>query len=436
MKKFLSALVGVAVLTGMGIVEVTQSKTGKTSQITVPIVDSSQEQEGVSESITGVEGVQGVKGIFALGNDGQGWRETSVTACPANRMGNLVNADRVLCRAGEAYETLDSTWADPDVVGAYVRLPWSAVQLAPGTDDDNFDFSALDRELDQAVRYGKKISLSFGAGADGTPLWLREAGIQTYVFQDGGSDLAAGSCGRTMTLGNPTDLAYQAEYFNLIRKAGEHIQTTPDWFDAIAYFKISGANLFTHEMRLPNRCMPGCICNSEVWSEAGYTPEGMAAFVANQMAVIQEALPGKPMVYQVIQDGLPDIGNDGATTGSTVVRSTDQLDEILNQGSDAYGPLFVVAHNGLGTVVLPNPWVVRYGNQGQPTGFQTRNPSEIRSGASLQSALENLWDNTTAQYLEVYEEVLWKIRAQGELVDDSVTTTNTLAEWNDLLQTR
>lgn len=339
----------------------------------------------------------------------------------------------------------EALWKDPAINGAFIRLPWDEVQTGPGTEVRNFDFSRLDHELNAAVAHGKHVSIAFSAGKDGTPEWLfTKAGVKGYDFQDGGSQLEEGKCGAKMKLGNPTDPAYQEAYFSLIQKVGEHIRTRQDWFDAVAYVKISGANLYTFEFRLPNRCEPGCVCNSQVWSEAGYTPEGMYAFFTEQMEVWQEALPGKPMVYALIQDGLPDSNaqgdyelENGASSGGELIKSTEQVNELIKRGSDLYGPLFVVSHNGLGPDHEPNRWVTRAGKAGQPTLFQTMNLTKVQNTADLQATLENLWNNTDAHYLEVYQQILLEAEAQdGRLVPDADAEVNTLQEWNDELQSR
>lgn len=382
-------------------------------------------------------------GVYSLGPAEQGWEElNSGETCRDGETPHFSINGITLCKSGEFYESLESTWANPDIVGVYVRLPWDNVHEGP----NRFNFSTLDHELEQAVKYGKYVSLSFSAGRGDIPEWIfEEGGVEAYEFQDGGSDLEAGQCGSRMTLGDPTDEEYQKHYFDLIRAVGEHIQERPEWFDAIAYFKISGANLYTHEFRLPKNCDAACeICNTEVWAEAGYTPEGIYQFVANQMDVIQEVLPGKPMMYQLIQDGLPWINNegdylqaDGSSSGAPVIRSVEQVEEIIKRGSEAYGPLFVVAHDGLGTTKQPNRWVVQAGERGQPTAFQTRNLGDINTPAQLQMALENLWKNSTAHYLEAYEQIIWEIgNNDNVLVPDSESEINTLAEWNEQLQSR
>lgn len=351
-----------------------------------------------------------VGGIFALGTQGGGLSE-------------------------------DATWEDPDVSGVFVRTTWSSIE----TDLGEFDFSNLDHELNQAITHSKYVSLSLGTGQDGTPDWLfTKGGVQGYDFQDGGSDLPAGKCGARMTLGDPTDQAYQDRYFAAIRAMAEHVKSNPAWYDAVAYVKISGANLFTHENRLPKRCEPGCVCNPQVWSEAGYTPAGLLDFYAKEMALLQEVYPGKPMVYALIQDGFPQLNNegdyltaDGTSSGGELLTSVEQMESILQLGASTYGNLFVVAHYGLSDHHEPNRWVVRAGKNGQPTLFQTMNMQVLTEPADLQAALENMWTNTTAHYLEVYQEMLRRARDNdGRLVPNAAADTNTIKEWDALLKTR
>ena len=93
-----------------------------------------------------------------------------------------------------------------------------------------------------------------------------------------------------MTLGNPTEIAYQNRYFDLLRKVAAHIKSRADWYRALAYIKPSGANLFTHENRLPKRCTPGCICNTQLFAQHGYTPAGLYAFYQAQTALARHGV--------------------------------------------------------------------------------------------------------------------------------------------------
>ncbi len=83
-----------------------------------------------------------------------------------------------------------------------------------------------------------------------------------------------------MELGSPADPNYRLHYFNLLKAAARHIRERNAWYRALAYVKPSGANLFSHENRLPNNCEAQCeVCNPQVWAEQGdYTPTALYEF--------------------------------------------------------------------------------------------------------------------------------------------------------------
>ena len=139
--------------------------------------------------------------------------------------------------------TSDWTWESPNVTGVFIRVLWNEVHLGPGTGDASFDFTAMDREIDKAVRNGKLYSLSFKAGKSGTPEWIFDTrpngfprsnggGVKRLTFQDGGT--RATGCGVKMDLGSPADPNYQRHYFTLLRKAADHIKRSCNLTDTEA----------------------------------------------------------------------------------------------------------------------------------------------------------------------------------------------------------
>ncbi|MEK7145871.1 MAG: hypothetical protein AAB802_01675 [Patescibacteria group bacterium] len=314
-------------------------------------------------------------GLFTLDTRGPGFVEEVVGAdgeCSNGEVNPYTVGGSTLCKVGEDHATMDQTWEDPALSGVFIRSEWADIQKGPGMDDKNFDFRVLDRELDAAVANGKLVSINFVAGSKGTPDWLfEEGGVQPLYFEDKSNEGADTQeekmeCGAPLTIGSPTDPEYQKHYFNLIRKVGEHIRSRSDWYRAVAYVKLSGANLFTGEMTLPSSCIAGCICNTKVWAEAGYTPDGLEEFFAKQMDVWQEEFPGKPMIFALIQDGWPRVSNEGAyliegkeTIGGKVPGPFEQTEMLLAMGAERYGDLFVTAHDGFQPQAegRPNPWV-------------------------------------------------------------------------------
>ncbi len=364
-------------------------------------------------------------------------------------------AGQVLCRAGTSGATMDATWQDPTLTGVFIRLLWSDVQKAPGTADANFDFTVLDREVNKAVKNGKVYSLAIKAGDDGTPPWLfSSGGVTPLQLQDSGSDDTAG-CGSRMTLGNPTELAYQNHYFDLLRKVAAHLKSRADWYRALAYIKPSGANLFTHENRLPKRCSSGCICNTQVFSQHGYRPSGLYAFYQAQTNLLTQEFPNKTMVYALIQDGFPRVNEngdyenvDGKSSGGALPTGVEQTVTIINNGQAAHGLAFAVAHNGLqvkkteGCLAninlqgCPNKWVLQEGLEGQVTGFQTNNAEGVRNPADVDSTLVNAQVNSQAIYVELYKERYWEAVRQPNGIIDPAGSGKTMAQWVSEFQTR
>jgi hypothetical protein len=380
-----------------------------------------------------------------------------------------------LCKgAGVDFASMASTWASPDTRGVMIRLRWK--DLMP-TELGALDFAVLDREVDQAVANGKLYSLAIKAGDEGTPSWIFSSGVKPLDLRDYGSE--TGTCGTAMTLGDPTDPDYQTHYFGMLSAVAAHLKTRSDWFRALAYIKPSGANLFSHENRLPKRCQTdlGCVCNSKLFAESdhngtgvltnGYRPAKLYAFYYQELSRMNAEFGGKAMSYALIQDGFPRVSETGgyeifdgtASDLSALPGPFEQTQTILDMGQAYWPTQFVVAHNGLGPgpalpgscpthnlhpVPLnpisfydvpgcPNPWVLREGAQGQITGFQTETHVKVGNSTQLDATFQNAWDNTDAVYLEIYEERLWDAANNGGVLP---TSGKTIGQWNQDLQTR
>ncbi|MBK6922679.1 MAG: hypothetical protein IPH07_35140 [Deltaproteobacteria bacterium] len=377
-----------------------------------------------------------------------------------------------LCARGEPGTTMMSTWEDPGITGVYLRLAWSDINPGAGV----YDFSILDREVDRAVRHGKLYSLSIEAGRKGTPDWIFDTnarepgsgnrlsppierpngggGVPRLTFEDQGSHPdEPGDCGASMDLGAPFDDRYQDHYFGMLSAVADHLKARVDWYRALAYVKPSGANLFTAENRLPKECDPDCVCNPEVWANAGYRPRYLYEFYERQLAELAAAFPGKTMVYQLIQAGFPRINGAGGyvdadgqlTAGLAEIGGTEQTETILERSIDAWGLQFAVQHAGLqpkptaicpGGDGCPQQLVVDAGAAGQITAFQTQNIHEIADLVALDSTLRNARDNSEATMIEIYEELLWQSQRRGGGVLDVAGSNQTLGEWDEALRER
>ncbi len=406
-------------------------------------------------------------GIFALGPDGEGFvietRGQPNPSCDYLRSPAQVG-NQYLCPTGANYATMDWTWQNPNLTGVFIRLRWDEVNPAPGV----YDWTAMDREIEKAVRNGKLYSLSFKAGSKGTPNWIFNPAIaganvvKRLTFQD---DSDGSDCGTVMDLGSPADPNYRKLYFDLWRAAARHIRERNAWYRALAYVKPSGANLFSHENRLPKHCLPNCpICNPQVWAEQGnYTPNALYEFYSQQTALLAAEFPDKEMSYQLIQDGFPLVNNNGEykpPLTSPLPTGSEQTETILKQGAREHGLRFVVQHNGLqprpqdhtpprppcpnegkhpavppfGEVGsgCPNRWVLQAGAAGQITGFQTVN---LSNAIELESALQNAWDNSDAIFVEIYEHRFWEAEVAGPVLNPNASG-RTIADWANLFHQR
>jgi hypothetical protein len=457
---------------------------------------------------------EGVSGIFTTGpyGDDHGFDVTDEACSDGSdpvAISPTPNTDGTfdrLCATGPLGATMVDTWASPDITGVHIRLLWNQIQ----PEADRFDFDDLARELDNAVRYGKLYSLSVKAGKYGTPDWIfstpapertisraqprrsARGAVTRLRFRDAGDD--AEGCGMEMYLGNPTEQAYQDLWGAMLTELAAFVKSRADWYRALAYIRLSGANLTTAENRLPNQCKPECeICNTEVWARAGYTPSGLYAFYEWQADTLAELFPEKTMSYQLIQAGFPRVSDSGCwmvgedddadtmcpaalpPLNVVVVPGTEllpggtrQTTEIIDQLIDFHGTRFQVQHNGLGVepespadtcpnyglhywtvppagpefasagTGCPNHWVLDAQARmpvGQLGGYQTKNAHGVDSPETLDSTIRNAWNSSDAAYLEIYEQRLWEaLRHEASGVVQS--SGHTMGAWDEKMHTR
>jgi hypothetical protein len=394
-------------------------------------------------------------GIFTLSPLGAGFVvKPAGSTCPLGQPPVAAAGNELLCRGGISGATMDATWQDPSLTGVFIRLLWKDVQIAPGTADSSFDFTVLDREIGKALKNGKVYSLAIKAGDDGTPDWLFTTGGVTPLALQDSQDDDGGGCGNKMTLGNPAEAAYQNRYFDLLRKVAAHIKSRADWYRALTYIKPSGANLFTHENRLPKRCKPSCICNPQVFAEHGYRPSALYAFYQAQTDLLASEFPNKTMSYALIQAGFPLVNNlggyersDGTSSNGPLPGGTAQTQTIIDNGQATHGLFFAVQHNGLDPKLIntcltndgpgcPNPFVLQEGFEGQVTGFQTSNANQVANPVQTDSSLQNALINSQGIFVELYEERYWEAVRQPNGVIDPLGSGRTMSQWVTQFQSR
>lgn len=403
-------------------------------------------------------------GVFALGPTGNGLTSQSTPCVPnASRIAQRTTGGvtEYLCRsqvAANYQRTMESTWADPSITGVFIRLQWKDLQPTMGTWND----SVLLRETDAAVAHGKLYSIVIESGRDGQPPWLLApvasggAGLTGYELDSNDELSAAGVCNPNdyFHYADPTTMAYQTLYKAALTHVADVLKQSSARYRALAYIKPSGANRGTGENRLPTRCKvgAGCICNNQVWAEqAHYAPHKLYTYYADQITHIALTFPGKSMSYMLIQAGFPRVGEDQCWDGAagagvtcppaavdlTVPQGTEQTEHIIDAalGSLPNGT-FIVEHQGLDMdPASVNWWVTSRGMMfGTPTMFQTSAGGQVGSPADVGDTLQNLWTNSNASALEIYEERLWE--ANGAALGGAANPTHTIGQWNVDLHAR
>jgi hypothetical protein len=356
-------------------------------------------------------------GVFVLNQDGPG---LSAVGDPPR-----------LEETGPLGAVMDESWKSPGNVGAFLRLRWNWLQpKGPGS----YDWTVLDREVAKAVASGKLYSIGIKAGHHGTPSWIFDAGVEKLTFREFGTHAGVDDCkcGAFMELGDPTDARYQELYFGMLEAVAEHLRSNAAWYRNLAYVKPSGANLYSAENRLPKRCScaeqcpgetcrvprehagapnlgpDGRICNTKVWAEAGFTPDGLYRFYDRQLDLLARRFPEKDMAFLLIHDGFPRVasrteylecGEGKAAKG--VPPPVSLTREILQRGWKAHRERFTLQHAGLRPDHKINNMLTKERQPSQVVGLQTTN--DVTDAAMLDRTMRNALDNSVAAFVEVYE---------------------------------
>lgn len=346
------------------------------------------------------------------------------------------------------YASQAATWRSTNFTGVFIRPRWDQVHLGEGV----FDWSAIDAQIDLAVKNGKLYSIGFKGGAHGTPQWIFDP-VKTPAPVTP-LDFGFREKGATQFQGSPADANFRKHYFDLLRAFAIHVKARNAHYRALAYIKISGLNLQTHENRLPNDTTQDLA----TWAGPGrYTPNALFQFYREETALLASEFAEKDMSYALIQDGFPQINNQGEYLGQPTAPAfplpdgTFQTEALLDLGRTNYGLRFAVQHNGLQTkptfcpgsgshpTVLdpnfhyvgsgcPNRWVLGESSAGQITGFQ--DVAGITNLADLELTFDNAWENSDAIFLEIYEGVA----LMGET--SALPSGLTIGQWAERFRSR
>ncbi len=262
---------------------------------------------------------------------------------------------------------LQSTWDNPDVTGAVIRINWEdlyTMTLVGDMETYTKNWSKLDTELENAAKRGKLVLLELLAG-DGIPPWifndyvplvdatatgLAAKSVIPIETSDFGTSSDTNmptnrSCGYDKTMGSPADDAYKTALLTMLRDVAARIRGNARHYQALGSLKVTGLNFLTGEMRLPKRCLDPrevnangssqstCFCNTRIWATSlgtqvaayddpnladdvlpptvfggGYTSEIAQNFInAVENTIYVELGRRKTMHYMLIQDGFPKV---------------------------------------------------------------------------------------------------------------------------------
>ena len=76
------------------------------------------------------------------------------------------------------------------IIGILLDASWKSLEPEEGV----YNWDELDKRIEEAVAYGKKISLNVMAGGINTPQWLYNYDIQTYTFIGCGTKIETTGC--------------------------------------------------------------------------------------------------------------------------------------------------------------------------------------------------------------------------------------------------
>lgn len=281
---------------------------------------------------------KGVSGLFSLGplaKPGNSRSLREVEYQPVIVPGNPVIANH--CNIGEpivdvqgltpfkryqlcgdnlhANESMDLTFENPDVDGITIRMNWKDIEI----EQDRYDFRRLDLEMTKAVKNGKVFNLDFRSGIYGMPdhEYTSNGGAVTPLEFNTVLTTSIDNCNdlKSYTLPSPMQQSYKDAYETFLIAVIEHVRSKTTWWQALAYFKLSGVNLNTSEAKTAHLCDAKCgfnnhSCATKEWAMAdidvAWTPQKLYAYyreVGN--TIFENTLRQKSIGYQLIQNGYP-----------------------------------------------------------------------------------------------------------------------------------
>jgi hypothetical protein len=258
-----------------------------------------------------------------------------------------------------------AVYAMPQANGVYLRVPWNAIEPAPG----QFQWDVLDTEITGAVKGGKRISIALLAARD-PPAWLEQRGVKMLTFNV--EQGIAHACNQ-IRLPRPWDRGFEDSYIDAENALAAHLHTLPGAYQAVRIVKLSPISQLTEELRIPmtrpaagnGAVSHGCESASmQTWIDAGYRPELIVDAWTKIADAIGKDFPDKLLALDILErNDFPKLGGAGEDDPGV-------KDAIIKAGLARFAGRFSVQWDGL-TATIDAPVTVSAGRQGAITGFST-----------------------------------------------------------------
>jgi hypothetical protein len=236
---------------------------------------------------------------------------------------------------------------NPNVDGIALRYSWNELEPEAGM----LDWSDIDRDLAQARRYHKAVSLSVTAGVR-TPHWVYDTGALRFTFA---WDRPWGfpPCS-AQSIPIPWDNTYLSRWKALVRDLGHRYANNP----SLIAIKLTGINGATQETQLPHsggaQMVHGpltCLNSDSIsaWQTSGYTRARVDAAWGEIADAFANAFPNQQLVLMIGPGAFPPIDDLGRLMPH---RKADiqLVHELINAGIERFGSRLVVQNNGLSAV--------------------------------------------------------------------------------------
>jgi len=237
----------------------------------------------------------------------------------------------------------DATFQNPFIAGAMLTISWRQIQR---TNANEYDWSKVDEQLDNATSAGKDVTLVLHAGGLHTPDWVKNTpGVQLITIIDTSNIYNDKTYCQPITIPVFWDSVFLELKKNYIVEAGKRYGANPN----VSGVMVSFANFITSDWNVPHDIdETGQKCGVKFnqirdWKAAGYTTEKM--FIAGKETIDAwaAAFPGKALKLPIH----PTHKNLEDNKDGTPATASKLAEKIIKYGYQEYPDRFYAQVNTL-----------------------------------------------------------------------------------------